>query len=101
MSAGPPSRCRAACGSISVSPTLVEEIRACSTPYLPGDRDNAHGHYRFTVTRQKKRRVWARGGEGADLRAGALPGVSVSEVARRYDVNANLVSRGSVQASCC
>ena len=43
------------------------------------------------MTKQKKRRVWS----GAEKRLicgqARLPGVSVSQVARRYDVNANLV----------
>ena len=43
------------------------------------------------MTKQKKRRVWS--GEEKRLICGQarLPGVSVSQVARRYDVNANLV----------
>jgi transposase len=43
------------------------------------------------VTKRKKRPVWS--GEEKRLICGQarLPGVSVSQVARRYDVNANLV----------
>lgn len=49
------------------------------------------GHYRFAVTKQKKRRVWSAEEKRLICGQARLPGVSVSQVARRYDVNANLV----------
>ena len=49
------------------------------------------GHDRFAVTKQKKRRVWSAAEKRLICGQARLPGVSVSQVARRYDVNANLV----------
>jgi transposase len=43
------------------------------------------------VTKQKKRRVWSAEEKRLICGQARLPGVSVSQVARRYDVNANLV----------
>jgi transposase len=43
------------------------------------------------VTKQKKRRVWSAEEKRLVCGQARLPGVSVSQVARRYDVNANLV----------
>jgi len=43
------------------------------------------------VTKQKKRRVWSAEEKCLICGQARLPGVSVSQVARRYDVNANLV----------
>jgi transposase len=43
------------------------------------------------VTKQKKRRVWSTEEKRLICGQARLPGVSVSQVARRYDVNANLV----------
>jgi len=43
------------------------------------------------VTKQKKRRVWSAAEKRLISGQARLPGVSVSQVARRYDVNANLV----------
>ena len=43
------------------------------------------------MTKQKKRRVWSREEKRLICGQARLPGVSVSQVARRYDVNANLV----------
>jgi len=45
----------------------------------------------FAVTKQKKRRVWSAAEKRLICGQARLPGVSVSQVARRYDVNANLV----------
>lgn len=45
----------------------------------------------FAVTKQKKRRVWSAEEKRLICGQARLPGVSVSQVARRYDVNANLV----------
>ncbi len=53
-------------------------------------RDN--GHYRvFKVAKGRKRRVWTDDEKQMVCAQARLPGVSVSQVARRYDVNANLV----------
>ena len=41
--------------------------------------------------RARKRRIWADDEKRMICRQARLPGVSVSQVARRYDVNANLV----------
>ena len=49
------------------------------------------GHYRFAVTKQKKRRVWSAAEKRLICGQARLPGFSVSQVARRYDVNANQV----------
>jgi transposase len=43
------------------------------------------------VTKQRKRRVWSAEEKRLICGQARLPGVSVSQVARRYDVNANLV----------
>jgi transposase len=43
------------------------------------------------VTKQKNRRVWSAEEKRLICGQARLPGVSVSQVARRYDVNANLV----------
>jgi transposase len=43
------------------------------------------------VAKQKKRRVWSAEEKRLICGQARLPGVSVSQVARRYDVNANLV----------
>ncbi|MCV2449658.1 IS66-like element accessory protein TnpA [Paracoccus sp. DMF] len=43
------------------------------------------------MTKQKKRRVWSAEEKRLICGQSRLPGVSVSQVARRYDVNANLV----------
>lgn len=43
------------------------------------------------MTKQKKRRVWSAEEKRLICGQARLPGVSVSQVARRYDVNANLV----------
>lgn len=43
------------------------------------------------MTKQKKRRVWSPEEKRLICGQARLPGVSVSQVARRYDVNANLV----------
>lgn len=43
------------------------------------------------MTKQKKRRVWSPAEKRLICGQARLPGVSVSQVARRYDVNANLV----------
>lgn len=43
------------------------------------------------MTKQKKRRVWSAEDKRLICGQARLPGVSVSQVARRYDVNANLV----------
>lgn len=43
------------------------------------------------MTKQKKRRVWSADEKRLICGQARLPGVSVSQVARRYDVNANLV----------
>jgi transposase len=43
------------------------------------------------VTKQRKRRVWSAEEKRLICRQARLPGVSVSQVARRYDVNSNLV----------
>ena len=43
------------------------------------------------MTKQKKRRVWSAEEKRLVCGQARLPGVSVSQVARRYDVNANLV----------
>lgn len=43
------------------------------------------------MTRQRKRRVWSAEEKRLICGQARLPGVSVSQVARRYDVNANLV----------
>lgn len=41
--------------------------------------------------RGRKRRIWADDEKRMICRQARLPGISVSQVARRYDVNANLV----------
>ena len=41
--------------------------------------------------RARKRRIWADDEKRMICRQARLPGISVSQVARRYDVNANLV----------
>ena len=41
--------------------------------------------------RTRKRRIWADDEKRMICRQARLPGISVSQVARRYDVNANLV----------
>ncbi|HSO23266.1 MAG TPA: transposase [Chondromyces sp.] len=41
--------------------------------------------------RGRKRRIWADDEKRMICRQAQLPGISVSQVARRYDVNANLV----------
>ena len=43
------------------------------------------------MAKQKKRRVWSAEEKRLICGQARLPGVSVSQVARRYDVNANLV----------
>ena len=43
------------------------------------------------MTKRRKRRVWSDGEKRMICGQARVPGVSVSQVARRYDVNANLV----------
>ena len=45
----------------------------------------------FVLAKQKKRRAWSDDEKRMICGQTRLPGVSVSQVARRYDVNANLV----------
>ncbi len=51
----------------------------------------ADGHYRDLSMAQCKRRYWDDGEKVRIVAQTRVPGVSVSQVARRYDVNANLV----------
>lgn len=50
------------------------------------------GHYRgFSVAKKRQRRHWSDDEKCRIVAQAHAPGVSVSQVARRYDVNANLV----------
>ena len=51
----------------------------------------ADGHYRDLSMAQCKRRFWDDDEKVRIVAQTQVPGVSVSQVARRYDVNANLV----------
>ena len=51
----------------------------------------AGGHYRDLSMAQCKRRFWDDDEKARIVAQTQVPGVSVSQVARRYDVNANLV----------
>jgi transposase-like protein len=46
------------------------------------------------VAKRRKRRVWTSDEKRMVCAQTRVPGVSVSQVARRYDVNANLVFTG-------
>ncbi len=50
------------------------------------------GHYRgLSMTRKRRRRIWEDEEKRRIVAQTRVPGVSVSQVARRYDVNANMV----------
>ncbi len=50
------------------------------------------GHYRgSSMTRKRQRRIWEDEEKRRIVAQTRVPGVSVSQVARRYDVNANMV----------
>ena len=50
------------------------------------------GHYRgSSMARKRRRRIWEDDEKRRIVAQTRVPGVSVSQVARRYDVNANMV----------
>ena len=50
------------------------------------------GHYRgLSMARKRRRRIWEDDEKRRIVAQTRVPGVSVSQVARRYDVNANMV----------
>ncbi len=50
------------------------------------------GHYRgSSMARKRRRRIWEDEEKRRIVAQTRVPGVSVSQVARRYDVNANMV----------
>ena len=51
------------------------------------------GHYRgLSMTKKRRRRIWEDDEKRRIVAQTRVPGVSVSQVARRYDVNANKVA---------
>jgi len=52
----------------------------------------AGGHYRgLSMAKKRRRRIWEDDEKRRIVAQTRVPGVSVSQVARRYDVNANMV----------
>ena len=50
------------------------------------------GHYRgLSMAKKRRRRIWEDDEKRRIVAQTRVPGVSVSQVARRYDVNANMV----------
>ncbi len=50
------------------------------------------GHYRgLSMAKKRRRRIWEDDEKRRIVAQTRMPGVSVSQVARRYDVNANMV----------
>ena len=52
----------------------------------------AGGHYRgLSMAKKRRRRIWEDDEKRRIVAQTRVPGISVSQVARRYDVNANMV----------
>ena len=53
---------------------------------------NDGGHYRgLSMAKKRRRRIWEDDEKRRIVAQTRVPGISVSQVARRYDVNANMV----------
>ena len=48
------------------------------------------------MARKRRRRIWEDDEKRRIVAQTRVPGVSVSQVARRYDVNANIVNGGAI-----